>query len=200
MALDLEERVLIARAIKRDPEAFSQLYVQFYDSVLRRVSIIVKNHHDAEDITNEAFLRAWNAMPRFQVRDISILAWFSIIAERLALKQVKNRRPSVDVEDVILGAPLDHNPDVLAEHAADVASLKAALESLPEVQREIVSRHFLEDRSYSELGLAFGKPEGTVRVIQHRALKALRVILSDKKELPAPALVAKRPAPVKVTR
>ena len=200
MALDFEERTLIARAVRRDPEAFSQLYVQFYDPVLRRVNGIVRNHHDAEDITNEAFLRAWNAMPRFQDRDVSILAWFSIIAERIAIKQVRNRRPSVAVEDVVLGAPMDHNPDVLAEQAYDVAVLKEALEELPSMQREIVSKRFLEDRSYTELGLAFGKPEGTVRVIQHRALKALRTILSDKKESPSPALVAKRPAPVKLTR
>ena len=66
MALSSDERTLIARATKRDPEAFAQLYIQFYEPVLRRVSAIVRDRHDAEDVTSEAFLRAWNAIPRFE--------------------------------------------------------------------------------------------------------------------------------------
>ena len=76
MALSLEERSLIARAVKHDPEAFSDLYVQFYDRVLQRVCLIVRDRHDAEDVTSEAFFTAWNAKPRFQDPDETILSWY----------------------------------------------------------------------------------------------------------------------------
>ena len=178
MALSLEERSLIARAVKPDPEAFSDLYVQFYDRVLQRVCLIVRDRHDAEDVTSEAFLRAWNAIPRFQDRDVTILAWFCTIAEHLAIKHVKGRRASVAVEDVVLGAPSEDSPDSVYERGVDSALLKSAILELPLMQREVVSKRFLEDLSYSELGAATGKSVGSVRVIQHRALKALRGILS----------------------
>jgi RNA polymerase sigma-70 factor (ECF subfamily) len=195
MPLSSEERTLISRAIKRDPEAFSQLYVRFYDLVLRRVSMIVGDRQDAEDVTSEAFLRAWNAIDRFQDRDVSILAWFVTIAERLAVKHMKNRRPSVDVDDVVLGAPTESSPDVLVQRAADLVTLKSAIAELPPIQREIVAKRFLDDLSYVELGLSLGKPVGTVRVIQHRALKALRGILSAKGErrVPKPVLRSRTP-------
>jgi RNA polymerase sigma-70 factor (ECF subfamily) len=182
MPLSSEERTLISKAIKRDPEAFSQLYIRFYEPVLRRVSIVVGDRHDAEDVTSEAFLRAWNAIDRFQDRDVSILAWFVTIAERIAIKQMKNRRPSVDVDSVVLGAAPESSPEVLVQREAELASLKSAIEELPPVQRTVVARRFLEELSYHELGVALGKPVGTVRVIQHRALKALRGILAARGE------------------
>jgi RNA polymerase sigma-70 factor, ECF subfamily len=182
MPLAPEERVLISKAIRRDPEAFSELYVRFYEPVLRRVSRIVGDRHDAEDVTSEAFLRAWNAIGRFQDRDVSILAWFATIAERLAVKHMKNRRPSVDVDDVVVGAPSEFNPEVVVQRKAELATLTSAIQALSPIQQEIVSKRFLDDQSYVELGQALGKPVGTVRVIQHRALKALKVILAARGE------------------
>jgi RNA polymerase sigma-70 factor (ECF subfamily) len=190
MAISSEERTLISRAVKRDPDAFAQLYVRFYDQVLRRVSTIVRDRYDAEDITSEAFLRAWNAIPRFEVRDVSILAWFCTIAERLAVKHVKGRRLNVPVEDTLFDLSLDASPDLSYEREADAALIKAALNELPSMQREVVSMRFLEDLSYNELGAATGKSVGTVRVIQHRALKALRAIVTAKQ--------APQAAPVKI--
>ena len=180
MPLRFEERILIARAVKRDPEAFSALYVQFYYPVLRRVTTITRSRHDAEDVANEAFLRAWNAIERFQDRDVSILAWLCTIAERLAVKQVRSRRPSIAMDDDFFGAPSETYPDAIVQRNAEVATLQSALKELPTVQREVVLKRYLEGTSYKELALALGKPVGTIRVIQHRALRALRCILLAK--------------------
>jgi len=195
MALNPEERTLIARAVKRDPEAFSELYVRFYEPVLRRASMIVRERQDAEDVTSEAFLRAWNAIDRFQDRDVSIQAWFVTIAERIAIKQMRGRRPSVDIEDVVLGVAPDTLPEAMMQRTAELETLRSAMEELPPIQREIVAKRFLEDLSYSELGIELGKPVGTVRVIQHRALKALKGILSAKAERGAPRPVLRSRTP-----
>jgi RNA polymerase sigma-70 factor (ECF subfamily) len=98
MALSPEERILISRAVKRDRDAFAKLYVQYHDSVLRRVMLIVGRREEAEDITGEAFLRAWNAVDRFEDRDVSILAWLCKIAERRAYEHIRKHRPSVDLD------------------------------------------------------------------------------------------------------
>jgi RNA polymerase sigma-70 factor (ECF subfamily) len=184
MALSSDERGLIARAITRDPEAFSELYIRFHDPVLRRVITVVKDRGDAEDITAETFLRAWNAIGRFQDRDVSILAWFCTIGERLAIKHVKHFRPNVAVDDVVITAPVDSNPENVVEQAVGLAALKSALSELPAAQRDILTHRYLDEMGYSELGMVTGKAAGTVRVMHHRALKALRAILSkpDRRE------------------
>jgi RNA polymerase sigma-70 factor (ECF subfamily) len=200
MALSSEEHALIARAVKRDPEAFANLYVQFYDAVLRRVAPIVKDPRDAEDLTAETFLRAWNAINRFQDRDVSIVAWFCIIAERLAYKHLKRTYPKIPIDEIVLAAPDDSNPEDAAVRASRLTDLKSALSELPTIQREVLSGRYLDDLSYNELGRATGRPVGTVRVIHHRALKAIRGILSGK-ELPETQPLGPRVIrPAKVTK
>ena len=203
MALSSDERNLITRAVKRDPEAFADLYVRCHDAVLRRVMVIVRDRGDAEDITAETFLRAWNAIQKFEDRGVSILAWFLTIAERLAFKHVKNMRPSCAVDEISLSAPENTNPEMVVEYAANVATLRSALDELPAAQRDILTGRYLNEMDYNELGNATGKPAGTVRVMHHRALKALRVIMAGKADadsgigaFPSVGLVR----PVKVTK
>ncbi|HWO72945.1 MAG TPA: sigma-70 family RNA polymerase sigma factor [Dehalococcoidia bacterium] len=178
MVLSQEERILIRRAAERDREAFAILYLRYHDAVHRRVSALVSNQQEADDITSEAFLRAWNAIDRFEDRDVSILAWLSTIAQRLAFKQLSKRRPSLSLDDVSLEADGRESPEEVAERAVQAARLRRALVELPHLQREVLSKRFLEQLSYDEVGTALGKPVGTVRVIQHRALRALRSVLS----------------------
>jgi RNA polymerase sigma-70 factor (ECF subfamily) len=184
MAISHEERVLIAHAIKRDHEAFATLYVQYYDAVMRRVTGIVDNREEAADITSEAFLRAWNAISRFEDRDISIQAWLCTIAERLAFKHLKKRRPQVELDNVSLEANSEESPERILELQTEAADVRLALVELPDMQRQVLSKRFLEGLSYDDIGASLGKPVGTVRVIQHRALRALRVIVDARRRLP----------------
>lgn len=192
MPLSSGERDLISRASRRDPEAFAELYVRSYERVLRRVVSIVKDPVDAEDITSEAFLRAWDSISSFETRDVSIQAWFCTIAEHLALKYIARRRLSVEAEDVDLVASVSSNPAFLAERNAEMAILQSAIAQLPDEQREVISRRFLEELSYAELGNATGRPPGSLRVIQHRAIKALRTILMRQYEAAPLAKLGRR--------
>lgn len=56
------KRKLIGRATRRDREAFAQLYAQYHPAVLHRLLILVGNRHEADDLTSETFLRAWNGI------------------------------------------------------------------------------------------------------------------------------------------
>jgi len=62
MPLSPEERKLVGRATRRDREAFAQLYVQYHSAVLHRLLTLVGNRHEADDLTSETFLRAWNGI------------------------------------------------------------------------------------------------------------------------------------------
>jgi RNA polymerase sigma-70 factor (ECF subfamily) len=181
MAVSQEERTLISRAIRRDREAFAKLYIQYHEAVLRRTMAIVKRREEAEDITGEAFLRAWNAVDRFEDRDVSILAWLCKIAERRAYEHMRKRRPTIGLDFATPQPSLDESPEDYAERQDEAAAVRRALVKLPEVQRQVIAQRFLDHLSYDDIGAALGKPVGTVRVIQHRALNAIRSILKEER-------------------
>lgn len=184
MALSSEERILIGRAVKRDREAFAELYVRYHPSVMRRVQQIVYQRDEAEDIVGETFLRAWNAVDRFQDRDVSILAWLCRIAENRAFEYMKKKHPHSDLDEVAIQTSQDEGPEEVALRRSEAVDVRQAMVQLPHLQREVLSRRFLGDMDYNQVAESLGKPIGTVRVIQHRALAALRLIMAQDKSGP----------------
>ena len=118
MAVSEEERVLVAMAITKDREAFADLWLLYKDRVYQRVASIIRQPDLAEDITSEAFLRAWNAIEKYEPRDVTILAWLCRIAERVAFRELKRQRPSVEIEGLALEADEADSPEYLAEQAS----------------------------------------------------------------------------------
>ena len=169
-----EESDLIRRAARKDREAFAELYLRYQPLIRRQLLASLRNAYEADDLTSETFLRAWNAIDRFEDRGISIQNWLSTIAHRLALKHLSRRKPSTSIDDVVLPANSDLSPEASAERVSEVQMLNQALVALPELQREVLSKRFLDELSYEEVASVVGKSKGTVRVIQHRGLKALR--------------------------
>jgi RNA polymerase sigma-70 factor (ECF subfamily) len=181
VALSPEERALLGRAIKRDREAFAQLYVQYHEPVLRRVQQIIRQRDEAEDIAGETFLRAWNAVDRFKDRDVSILAWLCRIAENRAFEHLKKRRPTLELDESFHLAALEETPEEVAIRRSEAADVKEAMIQLPHLQREVLSQRFYDGMDYNQVADSLGKPIGTIRVIQHRALAALKSILTQDK-------------------
>lgn len=177
MASSTEERTLVERAVSRDKEAFAELYVTYHDAVLRRVRRIIGNQQEAYDITSEVFLRAWNTIDRYEERGIPILAWLCTIGQRLAVTHLGKRRWNLTLDQIEFEAHKGESPDEIAERRAIANNLRSALTELPELQREVLSKRFLEELTYDEIGRSLGKRPGTVRVIQHRALRALRSVV-----------------------
>ncbi|HEX5369071.1 MAG TPA: sigma-70 family RNA polymerase sigma factor [Dehalococcoidia bacterium] len=182
MAITPEERILIARVVKRDREAFSQIYVLYHPQVLNRTIAILRNRDEAGDVAGETFLRAWNAIDRFEDRDVSICAWLCKIAERVALKRLRRSASSIDVDTLASFESTDVSLEELAERASDCTEVREALEELPELQRMVLKRRFFDDASYDSVSSELGKSVGAVRVIQHRALSSLKKVLIIKRQ------------------
>ena len=170
---------LIARAIRRDPEAFSELYVQNWGKVYRYIYSIIGVSHEAEDLTSETFLRAWNAIERFEDRGLAIEAWILRIAHNVAVAHLRRRRASASIDDIVLEANPKDGPAVVTESLAEGAALAQAIRSLPAMQRQVILLRFVEERSYEEVGAAVGRSQGAVRVIQFRALRSLKRVLQN---------------------
>jgi RNA polymerase sigma-70 factor (ECF subfamily) len=176
---------LLKRAHRRDRAAFSELYVAYYRAVYLEIYGLTRDRDETDDLTSEAFLRAWNAIGRFEDRGYSLETWLKRIARNLALSHIGRRgreAPSVEL-DLLIDPSL--TPDEQADAAFENEAVRQAMVNLPAIQRQVLALRFFDDMSYNEVAEVIGKPQGTIRVIQHRALRAMRELLEKGRLKPA---------------
>lgn len=183
------DRRLINAAIERardgDMEGLYFLYVRFGDDVFRYVNSLVKNHHEAEDITQSVFLKLVTVLRTYEPRpDIPFVAWVLRVARNLALDQMKDRR-SIPCEEVSPGVS-DHR-QIGDERRKD---LRWALEQLPEEQRQVLILRHIRGFSPPEIAAALGKSESSIDGLHHRGRRSIQATLED---LGAAPVVNKQP-------
>lgn len=175
------EDLLVEQALKRDKDAFAALYERYVDRVYRHAYYRVGNQSDAEDITGEAFIRAWKAIDKYKRTGAPFIAWLITITHNLIVdhyKSGKARKSQVPLEDVDCAANSDSNPEAVTEANADREHLREAIMKLKGEKQQVILMHFIDGFSYAEIAQALNKSEGAVRVIQCRALSELRHILT----------------------
>src|SRR3972149_4131398 len=91
---DLDERTLVHRAIGRAREAFGALSARHVVRVYRHLYYLVGNAAEAEDLTAQTFLQAWEAVPRYQIRGAPFISWLLRIAHNLGVSYLRARRES----------------------------------------------------------------------------------------------------------
>jgi RNA polymerase sigma-70 factor (ECF subfamily) len=176
------EEDLVRRAQRRDPEAFGQLYEEHFDRIYRYVVLRVRNQADAEDITQQVFLKALENIGSYRWRGMPFASWLFRIAHNLVAdywkKKSREKVAAVAPEEIDQMVEESANdPAALAELNFDMKQLATACEQLTDGQREIVSLRFAGGLSVAEAAKVMGKSEGAVKVLQHVALVKLRRIL-----------------------
>lgn len=172
------EDELIRRAVRGDAEAFGELYTFHLDRIYRYIFYKVGNAMEAEDLTEQVFLKAWQAIEGYRHERYPFSSWLYRIAHNLVIDYYRTRK---DVE------PLDSVSFTLANEAlspeeilikkAEVVRLREAIARLPEAQQRLLLLRFIGGLSHAQVAQIIGKSEGAVRVMQHRALATLRDIL-----------------------
>jgi RNA polymerase sigma-70 factor (ECF subfamily) len=173
------EKSLIEKAIQRDRSAFTALYDRYVDQVYRHVYYKLSNRTEAEDITQETFVKAWKAIHKFKQTGAPFVAWLITIARHLIADHYKKRPNLVNLDDLVLPAS-DHpssDPQRMAEASFNQEMVRKAVLKLKDDQQKVVMMRFIDGLSYAEIAQALGKSEGAVRVIQFRALSGLKQIL-----------------------
>jgi RNA polymerase sigma-70 factor, ECF subfamily len=179
------EEDLVRRAQRRDPEAFGVLYEEHFDRIYRYVLLRVRNQADAEDITQQVFLRALESIGSYRWRGTPFASWLFRIAHNLVVdywkKKSRERTAAVapgDIDEAVAAPAGD--PAELAELRFDMKQLTAACERLSDGQREVISLRFAGGLSVAEAAKVMGKSEGAVKVLQHAALvKLRRIVVAD---------------------
>ncbi|MCH7698418.1 MAG: sigma-70 family RNA polymerase sigma factor [Chloroflexi bacterium] len=171
---ELDERTLIKRAVKRDREAFGALYNKHVSRVYRHIYYMVGNPPEAEDLTAQAFLQAWQAIERYQIRGAPFVSWLMRIAHNLGVSHLRSRKPSTELPETLVDRSREGNPDDVLQRQADGDRVREAILRLREEHRRVIILRFVQDLAYREVAEIVGKSVPAVRVIQHRALNALR--------------------------
>jgi RNA polymerase sigma-70 factor, ECF subfamily len=173
----------IARAKEGDRSAVHFLYVRYADDVQGYVQSIVRNRHDAEDVTQSVFAKLMTVIVQYEQREVPFTAWILRVARNAALDHVRSRR-QIPLEEV-------RTSDEGHEHVGFERSqaLKAALAELPDDQREVLVLRHVAGLSPGEIANRLGKSEASVHGLHHRGRAALQAALT---ELEASPLTAAR--------
>jgi RNA polymerase sigma-70 factor (ECF subfamily) len=176
------ESDLIACAIKGDAEAFGDLYERYLDRIYRYIYCRLRDHDEAEDLTESVFLKAWEALPRSRPRVSRFRAWLFRIAHNAVIDRYRVLKPTVSLDhatEMHDGHPV---PERAVEAQQAMAKLSAALARLKPRDRQVVLCRFVGNLSHAETAAMLGTSEGNVRVRQHRALKRMRRLWMEETE------------------
>jgi RNA polymerase sigma-70 factor (ECF subfamily) len=169
-----QEAEWIERARARDTDAF-RLLVDAYRHMAYAVALRILGHaEEAEEATQESFVRAWKALPNFR-GDAKFSTWLYRIVTRRAfdrLEAVRRRRGREVGVEAAESLPGESGPDVSAWQRARM--LETLLSKLPETQRAVVTLFYYEERSVNEVAETLDMPTGTVKTHLSRARAALR--------------------------
>ena len=169
-----EERALVERALQRDEEAFGTLYDMHVSRVYRHVYYMVGNPAEAEDLTAQAFLQAWAAIERYQIRGAPFVSWVMRIAHNLGVSHLRSRKPGAELPETLVDQSREGNPEEVLQRQADGDRIREAILQLRDEHRRVIILRFVQDLDYREVAEIVGKSVPAVRVIQQRALNALR--------------------------
>jgi RNA polymerase sigma-70 factor, ECF subfamily len=172
-----EERSLVERAIERDRSAFAELYDRHVVRVYRHIYYLVNDRGDAEDLTAQTFLKAWEAIDRYRERGAPFVSWLLRIAHNVAVSFLRARREHGTLEDYVIDPKRHGNPEEALEQSSDEDSIRRAILELREEQRQVIILRFVEELDHREVAAVIGKSVPAVRVIQHRALGNLRKLM-----------------------
>lgn len=177
-----DEENIARRLQNREPEVWTGVYEEYFPKVYRYILVRVSNRTEAEDLTEQVFLKALESVDSFKWRGIPFSAWLFRIAHNQVIdfwRTVKSK-VSLPLTDELVSEDVD--PETTVERNLDVKQVFQALGQLTQSQREVIELRFIGGLSVAEAAKVLRKSEGAVRVMQHSALAALRKRLSSGEE------------------
>lgn len=169
--------------VSRDPNAFGELYDRFVERVYRYLYFRAGSHPEAEDLTEQVFLKAWEAIGRYRWQGRPFLAWLYRLAHNTHIDHVRTQKPTLSLNN-------DEHPVELASAAAavelgrtlDADLLARALAQLTLDQQQVIVMKFIEGLDNEQIAQTLNKREGAIRALQMRALMSLRRVLEGEGE------------------
>jgi RNA polymerase sigma-70 factor, ECF subfamily len=164
----MEQERLLIEAAQKDPGRFAELYETNFERVYAFIVRRVQNRHEAEDLTAEVFHHALANLARFEWRGVPFAVWLFRIATNAIADRGRKLKLTVDAAEA---DDLDQSNWQEIERRATLFQL---VNSLPEDQRSVVVKRFVEQKTVRDIAREFGRSEGAIKQLQFRALENLR--------------------------
>ncbi len=165
---------LVADAKAGDAEAFGAIFDAFAGPIHRFIASRVNSPSDAEDLTQLVFVKALEALPRYEARGIPFGGWLFRLARNAIIDQARTRKDHLSLVVAVARETDDPGPEARAALRDDLDKVALALRDLTDDQREVIELRFFAGLSVLEAATAMGRQEGTIRGLQFRAIAALR--------------------------
>jgi RNA polymerase sigma-70 factor, ECF subfamily len=182
---DSGESELVRRAVvalkQGDRSALHFLYVRYADDVCGVIRSIVRDSHEAEDITHNVFAKLITAVHRYEPREVPFSAWILRVSRNAALDHLRARR-QIPFEEV---RTTDEGHEQVGFDRSQ--SLREAFHRLPHDQREVLVLRHIAGLSPSEIARRIGKTESSVHGLHHRGRGALQDALRELEAAPVTA-------------
>jgi RNA polymerase sigma-70 factor, ECF subfamily len=172
----------IARAKQGDTSALHFLYIRYADDVYGFVNSIVRDHHEAEDITQNLFAKLMRIIGKYEQREVPFSAWILRVARNAALDHMRARR-QIPFEEV---RTTDEGHEQIGFERFQ--SLRTALDRLPDDQREVLILRHIAGLTPPEIADVLGKTESSIHGLHHRGRGALQAALRELEAAPVTAV------------
>jgi len=178
------ELAYIEKAQKGDAACFGHLYNHYLPPIYRFIAVKVGTKQEAEDLTHEVFMSAWQKLPQYEAQGFPFSSWLYRIARNRVIDYYRTKKSHVSIDDdqmadnEIFGVQSDAAEAL--DIGLDLAAIQEAMHALTAEQREVIQLRFMSDLSPAEIAKVLGKREGAVRIIQHRALIKLKACIGEK--------------------
>jgi RNA polymerase sigma-70 factor, ECF subfamily len=171
-------RLAVARAKEGDEEALRFLYVSYSHNIYGYVRSIVRNDHEAEDVTQHVFAKLMTSLAKYDDRGVPFFAWLIRLARNVAIDHLRANRvtPVEDVLDPASGT---------GTNVDRVEAVRAALAALPGDQREVVVLRHIVGLTPGEIADRMGRTESAIHGLHHRGRRALQRELTQLESTPS---------------
>jgi RNA polymerase sigma-70 factor (ECF subfamily) len=177
-ATDGHERDIVQRARTGDQQALADLYDLYFPRIYRYILARTGSPPEAEDVTEEVFVRMLGGIGNFEWREAPFAAWLFRIAHNQVVSNA--RKNGVRQQETQLSVSIaDQSPDPFCrvEDRLHFEQIFAVARCLPQAQREVLWLRFAVGLSVGDTARALGKHEGNVKVLQHKAIAKLQKLL-----------------------
>lgn len=162
-----ETRLAVARAKEGDRDALQFLYVRYSNNIYGFVRSILRDDHEAEDVTQHVFAKLMTTLVKYDDRGVPFFAWLLRLARNVAIDHLRANRLT-PTETVI-------DPDVSSSADLDRAeTVRAALATLPDEQRQVVILRHVVGLTPGEIADRMGRTESSIHGLHHRGRRALQ--------------------------
>ena len=182
-------KLAVARAKEGDREALRFLYVSYSHNIYGYVRSIVRDDHEAEDVTQHVFAKLMTTIGKYDDRGVPFFAWLLRLARNVAIDHLRANRVT----------PVEAVPDIGVSSESDidqVHTVRAALAALPEEQRQVVVLRHVVGLSPGEIAERLGRSESSIHGLHHRGRRALQRELVALETSPATRPLTSRPRAV----